>query len=891
MFSCFSFAVSISGLFATVSTTFSYPLYAGGAASAVWCWLISGFGCMCIALSVSELVSAYPTSGGLYFTCKYLVPPGWVAEVGWLCGWLNLLGQATGAASGEYGAAQLLLAAVSMGSDFKYTPTQGHTIAVMAGLFVVHGLINSLTTRALERFTRSYVVFHVVVLIAAIISLLVKQDNKHTAKYVFTDIQSESGWNPLGFSFLFGFLSVSWTMTDYDATAHIAEEIKQPELKCPWAISGALLFTYIGGWIFTIVLTICMGNPEDILSSPIGQPVAQIFYNVLGKGGGIFFTVAAFIVINFGQIVTIQATSRTIFAVSRDNMLPLSRVWYSINKHTGTPLNAVWLVVLFCTAINLIALGSYATVAAIFNVCAIALDWSYCIPILCKVLFGRFERGPWHLGKASTFVNLYAVTWTLFVSIIFVLPNFRPVTAANMNYASVILVAIALFSLVYWYSGARKKSAFRMIDFELSPEQQAIRNASREFAARHLKGARSLYEPLGPPNGKWEDRFRSLEPLYREAVAAGLIKGQIPEPLGGSGGPLIGAVLMVEEFYAVETSASLIIFGTALGLLPLIIAGTPEQHAKFFRPFLEGSGAPLASLVFSEPGGSANYVESGTPGLQTTAVLDGEEYIINGEKIWATNSSGWDDRGAQLQCVACRIVSSSTPPGIISTSPSSETAIIIVTREDIAANSKDAYVVLEHPRTVGHIAVNGPHVRFQGLRVPKSNLLAPPGSGPEVLDKAFTLSATMVGAMGVGIMRQTFDRALLWAKSNTRGSKEVMLQKQSVADLLIKIKIRCESTRALTWRAAHAFGRTPFGSELCYEAKILGSESAVESVQDAINLVGVTSYSRDQPFGDLLQDAIVLPIFDGGNIGIRRRQITNLFANESYDPWQATFGK
>ena len=66
--STFSFAVSISGLFATVMTTFSYPLYAGGSAAAVWCWLIGGAGCLCLAFSVAELVSAYPTSGGLYYT-------------------------------------------------------------------------------------------------------------------------------------------------------------------------------------------------------------------------------------------------------------------------------------------------------------------------------------------------------------------------------------------------------------------------------------------------------------------------------------------------------------------------------------------------------------------------------------------------------------------------------------------------------------------------------------------------------------------------------------------------------------------------------------------------------------------------------------------------------
>ena len=93
--------------------------------------------------------------------------------------------------------------------------------------------------------------------------------------------------------------------------------------------------------------------------------------------------------------------------------------------------------------------------------------------------------------------------------------------------------------------------------------------------------------------------------------------------------------------------------------------------------------------------------------------------------------------------------------------------------------------------------------------------------------------------MGVGVMRQAFDVALAWAKTERRGGKDIMLQKQSVADLLIKIKTRCEASRALTWKAANAFGKTKYGSELCYEAKIFCSESAVESVTDAINLVGV----------------------------------------------------
>lgn len=109
----------------------------------------------------------------------------------------------------------MLLAAVSIGSDFKYEITTNATIGVMAALTVFTGLVNSLSTYWMEKMTKTYVIFHVCILVSCCIALLAKTENKHDAKYVFTNVESTSGWTPVGFSFLFGFLSVSWTMTDY----------------------------------------------------------------------------------------------------------------------------------------------------------------------------------------------------------------------------------------------------------------------------------------------------------------------------------------------------------------------------------------------------------------------------------------------------------------------------------------------------------------------------------------------------------------------------------------------------------------------------------------------------------------------------------------------------
>jgi alkylation response protein AidB-like acyl-CoA dehydrogenase len=168
-----------------------------------------------------------------------------------------------------------------------------------------------------------------------------------------------------------------------------------------------------------------------------------------------------------------------------------------------------------------------------------------------------------------------------------------------------------------------------MVDFTLSPNQKTLRSNAKSFAENVLATAPSLYQHL--PDQR--SRFEATLPIYRAAVTAGLIKGQVPIPLGGTAGSLIEAAIVAEEFHAVEPSTSLTILGTGLGLTPLIIAGSKEQHDKFLSPFLVQEGEPIASLVHSEPGGTANWLEKGAPGLQTTAYKDGEEWVVDGEKV------------------------------------------------------------------------------------------------------------------------------------------------------------------------------------------------------------------------------------------------------------------
>lgn len=166
--------------------------------------------------------------------------------------------------------------------------------------------------------------------------------------------------------------------------------------------------------------------------------------------------------------------------------------------------------------------------------------------------------------------------------------------------------------------------------------------------------------------------------------------------------------------------------------------------------------------------------------------------------------------------------------------------LLLVTRELIQKNAPDAYTVVKHLDTPGHTACSGPHIKFDGLRVPGSHVLAGPGTmdAYRLVEAAFTMSAVIVGAMSVGIMRHAFEIAFDFAKSRNAGGTVVLLERQSVADILIDIKMRVEAARCLTWKAAHALEHTG-AAEAAYEAKIWCSEAAVEAVTNAMRAVGM----------------------------------------------------
>lgn len=409
------------------------------------------------------------------------------------------------------------------------------------------------------------------------------------------------------------------------------------------------------------------------------------------------------------------------------------------------------------------------------------------------------------------------------------------------------------------------------IDFTLTPQQRELQLEARRFAGDVLAGAR-LAESLPTP----EERFLATRPAYEAMVAAGFLRKCIPIPAGGENAGLLDMAIMAEEFYSVNASITLTMLGTVLGLLPILLGGTPEQCGRLLGPFLKRSGAPLAGFCSSEPGGSANAA-SPPPGegVRTSAKLEGGRWVINGRKKWVSSATGWDRKGADVLCVVCRTDSDAPPDKAISI---------------IAVERPTPGIVFERAiDSVGHRAHLTPQFGLENVSAPQQNMLGQRGGGLALTAASFTGTAALVGIFGVALMRAAFEFALHFARTERRGGIHPIIEHQAVGYALADAKIAIEAARYLSWRACHAVdSQSPAADELAIQAKIFGSETAVRVIADLISVVGVESYDHEIPLGRLLQDALALPIFDGGNIGVRRRQLHTILKGPDYAPLLAS---
>jgi nitroalkane oxidase len=412
------------------------------------------------------------------------------------------------------------------------------------------------------------------------------------------------------------------------------------------------------------------------------------------------------------------------------------------------------------------------------------------------------------------------------------------------------------------------------IDFTLSAEQRELQTGARDFAARVLRKVGPKIKEIA----KAEDRFYSLRPFYDEMVSAGYAKALFPTDLGGTAVSALDFAIAAEELAGVDVNVPNALLATGLALQPVIRHGTAAQKKRLLSPFLE-DGSRLAAFAFTEVGGGANF-DNPDPsvGLKTVARKEGNEWVINGQKHYTVNGSGWDGKGAYLYAVVCRTD--------LSKPPEESMALIFVPGTAPGIKIVDVY------ETVGHRAVNCPRIHFENVRVPADNLIGKPGDGVEMAYQSFAWTAALIGAACVGVMRSAFETAMNFARTDKRNGSVAVIEHQNAGYMLADMKMRIEAGRYLAWKACHQFdisnGRS---KELAVIAKVYCSELCVQVVYDAMRLVGIDSYTDMHPLAAKLQDALCFPLYDGGNMGVRRRELHNLFRSQAYDGMASAEGR
>jgi amino acid transporter len=478
-FSNFAISFSIISILTGCFTTFAQAWNNGGPIAISIGWPLISVFILIIGFCMSELASAYPTSGGIYWWASKLGG----ARAGFFAGWLNLIGLLAVTASVVYGAATFFNITIgSLSSSFNTNFFGGDYIKQQFFWFIVImvliTLLNSFSSQLQAAFNNVSVWWHVFGAALIIAVLIITPTEHQSMKWMFTTIVNNSGFEGSKMYWLFvlplGFLLTQYTITGFDASAHLAEETKTANLSAAKGIWKSIFYSAIGGYILLLAFLYAATKP-DIVSSfdpavnPFGAgSVIAILYNSLTPTMFRLVLVISTVGQLFCSIACLTSCSRMMFAFSRDGAVPGHKHWAKVNKN-HVPMNAVCISALTGVIITLPALwnspkGIPSAFYAVVSVGVIGLYLAFLIPIWLRWRAGsNFIAGEWTLGKKYKWMNLIAILEIVVISVYFIMP-FEPAaipgnekfTWVAVNYAP-ILVGLTLLILWIWWQLSVKK--------------------------------------------------------------------------------------------------------------------------------------------------------------------------------------------------------------------------------------------------------------------------------------------------------------------------------------------------------------------------------------------------------------------------------------------------
>ena len=483
-FSNFAVSFTIISILSGCLTLFGYGMVVGGPASAAYGWPLVGVLVTFVALAMAEICSSYPTAGGLYYWAAKIAPrngPAWA----WFTGWFNFLGQVAVTAGIDFGFAAFFCAFLHIAFDVEITRLI--LVASYTGVLAVHGLMNTFGIRLVALLNDVSVWWHVAGVLV-IFAILFAVPDRHTSFGTIYGLSQHpakgevAGFiNGTGFTnglfgstlyvFVIGLLLAQYTLTGYDASAHLTEETHDADISGPKGVYRSVVISVIFGYILLLgVWHAVQGQAGfdnalgfQLETGNVAAP-AQIFFDAVGKGLTIFMLLIVLGAQFFCGMSSVTANSRMIYAFSRDGALPGSRLWHTINKRTRTPTNGIWLAVTCSWVLVAPAywLGSVVAYFAVTSIAVIGLYIAYVMPTFLRLRAGdAFQPGRWNLGRWSKPVATIAVVWTVFICIVLMLPQFSPgglgLKAIDaLNYAPIAVGLVIGFAGIYWAVSARR---------------------------------------------------------------------------------------------------------------------------------------------------------------------------------------------------------------------------------------------------------------------------------------------------------------------------------------------------------------------------------------------------------------------------------------------------
>ena len=366
-----------------------------------------------------------------------------------------------------------------------------------------------------------------------------------------------------------------------------------------------------------------------------------------------------------------------------------------------------------------------------------------------------------------------------------------------------------------------------MIDFTLSEQQKAFQKTARDFAQKEIAPVALKYdkEPAFPGE------------IIKKAHAVGLMNLTCPKEYGGQGLGLVDAAIIGEEMNAACVAISGMIGINSLACGPILAGGSDEQKRRFLIPLNQSGKTGSFGLTEREAGSDAG-------GLKTRAKLEGDHYVLNGQKCFITNASY-----AALYTIFATIDPSKGTKGICG---------FVVPRESPGLS------IGKVADKMGQRSLNVAEVILENVVVPRENRLGNEGEGFKWAMEALDEGRVNIATVGLGLARAAFEAALSYAKTRVQFGKPIGTF-QALNFMLAEMAAAVESARLLTWYAGSLADQHKRYTREAAQAKFYATDTAMRVTTDAVQIHGGYGYTKDFLVEKLMRDAKLTQIYEGTN--------------------------